>query len=175
MYQHILIALEGKPSDEAVIAHTRILAKDFSASVTLLRVITITADGPEGLGKQFQTEIGSSGWKRKNQAEVLLAKLERRLRLTGLLVETAMIVGDRSDADEIVAFADEGNYDLIVMAADSRPWWQRVFFGCPADGVLRKACVPILFIGDGTRRARVKAHEQPPVNAVMAILGTPDL
>lgn len=175
MYKQILITLEGKPTDEAVIAHTKALAQEISAKITLLQVITLAADGPGGLGKQFQTEPGSSGWRRKNRAESMLAKLEKRLRLNGLFVETALVIGDRSDADEIVAFAEEGNFDLIVMASDGRPWWQRALFGCPADGVHRKATMPTLFVSDGNRRTRVKMHESPPVNSVMSVFGSPGL
>jgi nucleotide-binding universal stress UspA family protein len=175
MYKQILIALEGKPFDEAAIAHASALARQFSAKITLLRVITVTADGSGGLGKQFQTETGSSGWRRKNQAEAMLAKLEKRLRLNGLFVEIALIVGDRNDADEIVAFSSKVGCDLIVMAADGRPWWQRALFGCPADGVHRKASVPTLFVSDGTRRARVTMREIAPVNTIMETFGTPCL
>jgi len=175
MYKNILIALEGKPTDEAVILHTTTLAQKIAARVTFLQVITVAADGPGGLGKQFQTEPGSNGWRRKNDAEAMLGKLEKRTRLNGLIVKTALIVGDRSEADEIVAFAYEGEYDLIVMAADGRPWWKRALFGCPADGVHRKAMVPTLFVSDGTRRARVTTREKPQVNAVMAAFGSPGM
>lgn len=175
MYQHILIALEGKSTDEAVIAHTTNLAQKIGARVTLLQVITVAADGPGGLGKQFQTELGSRGWQRKQRAVETLAKLEKRLQLEGLIVKTALVIGDRGEADEIVAFADEGNYDLIVMAADGRPRWQRALFGGPADGVHHNATVPTLFVSDGTRRARVITREAPPVNTVMAALGSPSI
>jgi nucleotide-binding universal stress UspA family protein len=172
MYEHILIALEGKPTDEAAIAHVAALARQISAKITILRVITVAADGPGALGKQFQTELGSSGWRRKNQAEEALAKLEKRMQMVGLFVETALVLGDRSEADEIVSFATEGKYDLIVMAADGRPWWQRSLFGCPAEGVQRKAAVPTLFVSDGTRRARVATQEKPPINPLMSALGS---
>ena len=172
MYQHILIALEGKPADEAAIAHAANLAREISAKVTLLRVITVAADGSGGLGRQFQTEPGSSGWRRKNQAQEALAKLEKRLQMGGLFVGTALIVGDRSEADELVAFASTEKVDLIVMAADGRPWWQRALFGCPADGVHRKATVPTLFVSDGSRRAQVGTREKMPYNPTMAALGS---
>jgi len=172
MYEHILIALEGKPTDEAAIAHALAIARQISAKITLLRVITVAADGPGGLGKQFQTEPGSSGWRRKNQAEEALAKLEKRMQMFGLFVEVALVVGDRSEDDEIVAYAIEGNCDLIVMAADGRPWWQRALFGCPAEGVQRKATVPTLFVSDGSRRARVRTREKMPLNPTMAALGS---
>lgn len=172
MYQRILIALEGKPTDEAALAHATALSRQVAAKITLLRVITVAADGPGGLGKQFQTEPGSNGWRRKNQAQETLALLESRLQLSGLAVETALTVGDRSEADEIVAFAQEGDFDLVVMAADGRPLWQRVLFGAPAEAVQRKASMPTLFVSDGTRRQRVVRREKVAVNPTMAAFGS---
>jgi nucleotide-binding universal stress UspA family protein len=174
MYQKILIALEGKETDEAVLAHVQTLARQVKARVTFLRVITVADDGGGGLGRQFQTEIGSSGWKRKNQAETYLSQLEGRLQPEGLRVETALVIGSRSEADEIVSYAAENGCDLIAMASDSRPWYRRWIGGSPASGVQRKATVPTLFINDGTRTAPV-ARTAPRVNTMMAIFGSADL
>jgi nucleotide-binding universal stress UspA family protein len=174
MYERILIALEGKETDRAVVAHTRSLAAQLKAEVTLLRVIAVADDGGEGLGRQLQTEIGSSGWRRKNQAEAELSRLERRLTLKGLQVETALVVSTRSEVDEIVHYAAEHGHDLIAMAADGQPWYRRWLGRSPAGGVLRKATVPTLFVGSGTRRAP-ETLETPEANQIMAILGSADL
>jgi nucleotide-binding universal stress UspA family protein len=174
MYQRILAALEGKETDEAVVAHARKLAAQMNAQVTLLRVIMVADDGVGGFGRQFQLETGSSGWRRKNQAEAELFRLERRLGLQGLCVETALVIGSRSEADEIVGYAAENNCDLIVMASDSQPWYRRWIGGSPATGVLGKATVPTLFVGDGTRTAPV-TRAAPEANTVMAVLGSADL
>jgi nucleotide-binding universal stress UspA family protein len=174
MYQRILAALEGKETDEVVVAHARRLAAQMKAQVTLLRVIAVADDGGGGLGRQFQLEVGSSGWRRKNQAEADLSKLERRLGLEGLCVETALVIGTRSEAEEIVGYAVENNCDLIAMASDARPWYRRWIGGSPASGVLRKATVPTLFVSDGTRRVPV-ARVAPEANTVMAIFGSADL
>jgi nucleotide-binding universal stress UspA family protein len=174
MYQRILAALEGKESDEVVVAHARGLAAQMNAQVTLLRIIAVADDGGGGLGQQFQLEVGSSGWRRKNQAESDLSRLERRLRLEGLWVETALVIGTRSEADEIVSYAAENNCDLIAMAGDARPWYTRWLGGSPADGVLRKASVPTLFVSDGTRKVPV-THAAPETNTLMAVFGSADL
>lgn len=171
MYQQILIALEGKSTDEAAIAHAAALAQQLSAGVTLLRVVTIAADGGDGMERHWQLEPGSGGWRRKNQAEATLAALENRLRKSGLAVKTALVIGDRSEADEIVAFADEGKYDLIVLASDGHPWWKRALFGCLADGVHHTATVPTLLVSDGTRRAKVALKHAPVVNPILAAFG----
>ncbi len=160
MYHNILIALEGKPTDQAAVTYATTLAQQESATLTLLQVVTIAADDA-GL-RHLQMEPGANGWKRKHQAEARLAALQRQLQNGSVIVETALVVGDRSDADEIVDFASQGNFDLIVMAADGRSWWRRALFGCIADGVHRKATVPTLFVSDGSRREQVTTHQKPP-------------
>jgi nucleotide-binding universal stress UspA family protein len=174
MYRRILIALEGKESDEVVLAHVKPLVRQTKSVVTLLRVITLADDGGNGLGRQFQLEVGSSGWRRKNRAQTDLSKLERRLGLEGLRVETALVIGTRSEADEIVSYAAENKCDLIALASDSRPWYKRWIGGSPATGVCRKATVPTLLVSDGIRKAPV-THAVPEMNTMMAILGSADL
>jgi nucleotide-binding universal stress UspA family protein len=174
MYQKILIALEGQEADEAVLSHVQALAAQTKARVTLLRVIAVADDGGGGLGTQFQLEIGSSGWRRKKQAVAYLSRLERRLQALGLLAETALVIGTRPVADEIVSYADTEGFDLIAMASDSRPWYKRLIYDSQDDDVMRKATVPTLFVGANTRQAPV-TPTLPEVNPVMAALGTAEL
>jgi nucleotide-binding universal stress UspA family protein len=174
MYRRILIALEGKETDQAVLAHVQQLASWMKAQLTLLRVIAVADDGGGGLGKQFQLEVGSSGWRRKNEAEAYLSQLERRLLTEGLSVETALVIGTQSEGDEIVAYAAGNGFDLIAMASDPRPWYRRLFGNSQDDDVLRKATVPTLFVSDGTRKAPVR-RATPKANPLMAVLGSADL
>ena len=174
MYQRILIVLEGRGTDEAVLAHARELAAQMGAQVTLLRVIAVADDGGGGLGKQFQLEVGSSGWRRKSEAEGYLSELEWRLRQMGLPVETALVIGTRSEGEEIVTYAAENGQDLIVMASDSRPWYKRLLHSAQDDDVLRRAAVPTLFVNDGSREAPAK-RTVPEANPLMAVLGSAEL
>ena len=174
MYHNILIALEGKPTDQAAIAHATALAQQDSADMTLLQVITIASDD-SGL-RHLQMEPGANGWKRKNKAAAQVATLQQQMQRSGANVQTAVVVGDRSEADEIVEFASEGDYDLIVMAADGRPWWQRALFGCIADGVHRKATVPTLLVSDGSRREKVVTRQKgPALNPILDAFGNVDV
>ena len=91
--------------------------------------------------------------------------MESQLRQAGMSIETALVIGTRSDGDEIVSYAAEGHFDLIAMAADSRPWYKRLLCGAQDDDVLRKAGVPTLFVvdvpalqRDGFVRRIVKLH-----------------
>ena len=174
MYQRILIALSGNKEDQALLDHVRRLATQTGAQVTLLRVICIADDGGGGLGKQFQLEPGSSGWRRKNEAETYLSQLERQLRPAGLSVESALVTGTEPEGDEVVAYAAANGHDLIAMVPDSRPWYRKLLRSAQDDDVLRKATVPTLFVGDGSRKAPAR-RTAPQANAVMAVLGSADL
>jgi nucleotide-binding universal stress UspA family protein len=174
MYRRILVALADEERDQALLAHVQQLAMETGAELTLLRVIAVAEGGGGGFGKQFQLEIGSSGWRRKNEAEVYLFRLESQLSRAGMSIETALVIGTRSDGDEIVSYAAEGHFDLIAMAADSRPWYKRLPCGAQDDDVLRKAGVPTLFVGDGTRQVPIKPIV-PRTNPVMAVLGSAEL
>jgi nucleotide-binding universal stress UspA family protein len=171
MYRKILIALEGQETDEAVVAHVATLATRMRAEVTLLRVITVANDEAGGLGIQFQTEIGSSGWRRMNDAKQSLPELARRLSELGVPVGTAIVIGTRSEADEIIRFAARNGHDLVVMACDARPWYKRWLGGSPAAEVMRKATVPALFVSD--RKRRISEERTPPQpHQVMEVLGS---
>ncbi len=174
MYKNILVALEGKTTDEAAIAHATKLALEDSASMTLLQVVTIMGD--DGGLRHLQLEPGASGWHRKNRAEANLTALKQRLQSSGITARTALVIGDRSEADEIADFAQKGDFQLIVLASDGRPWWKRAIFGCVADGVHHKATVPTLFVSDGSRREKVATLQHPIThNPIYDSFGSADL
>ena len=174
VYRRILVALRGEKADEAVLSHVQALAAQMRARITLLWVIVIADDGDNGLGRQWQLEVGSSGWRRKNQVEAYLAQLESRFKRAGLSVQTALVIGTRSEADEIVSYAVEHGCDLIAMASDSRPWYVRWLSGNQAGAVQRKATLPTLFVSDDRRELPIK-RTAPKANRLMALLGEPEL
>jgi nucleotide-binding universal stress UspA family protein len=173
MYKNIVVVLQGKQSDEFPASYAVDLAQTYQATITLLRVITIMGDGPKTLGKQFQTEIGSSGWRKKQNAIQDLSKMQKSLLSMGLPIETAIVVGERSQADEIVSFAEQGGFDLIVMVSDGHSWLKCMLSDCPADGVRRKARIPVLFVNDGKKRKDAASKPGENSNSIMAMFGEP--
>jgi nucleotide-binding universal stress UspA family protein len=174
MYRTILIGLEGKKTDDNLVAHVERLAVQMRAEVILLRVITVAHDEAGGLGIQFQTEIGSNGWRRLNEAKALLPRLERRLRDAGVCVETGLVIGTRCEADEIIHFAAVNGCDLIAMASDARPWYRRWVGGSAADGVMRRSWIPVLFVGDEHRPAP-EEETTPEAPKIMEVFGSAHL
>ncbi|MFC2046338.1 universal stress protein [Chloroflexota bacterium] len=174
MYRRILVVLQEKEIDEAVVGHVWRLATLHRARVTLLRVVALADDGVQVLDRRSPTETGSRGRGRGGRAGAYLARLERRLHLQGFCVKTALVAGTQSEADEIVRFANENGFDLIAMFADSRPWYLRLLGGNPASGVQHKSTVPTLFIHDGSQRVKA-APRLPWANTMMAVLGSASL
>lgn len=170
MYRKIAVVLQEEKTDEAIVAHVGSLAVLHGASVALLRVIAIGDDGGDGFGRLLQTEIGSSGRRRTEQARAYLAQLEWRLRLQGCRVETAVVLGTASEADAIVRFADESGCDLVAMPSDARPWLLRTLKGNTASKVQRNATVPTLFVHSGLRKA-TRASTVANSHPMMAVLG----
>ncbi|MGE5141132.1 MAG: universal stress protein [Rudaea sp.] len=154
MYDRILVALEGLAADDVAVDHATVLAKHESARVTLLRVVT-PAYGMEDGAKHLLMEEGSHWWHVKQQAEANLTALQTSMESRDVPTEKNLIVGDRVEADEIIDFAAQGNFDLIVIAADDRSWWDRERRGSVADGVYRKSTIPTLFVSSGVRRVHI--------------------
>lgn len=174
MYKKILTVLDMKDSDENVVAHVQRLAQQLMAEVTLVRVITVADDGGAGLGRQFQLEEGSRGWRKRLEAERCLPQFKLRMCQLGVNADAELVIGGRSEGEEIVIYAAENNCDLIVMANDPRPWYTRWIGGSPASEVLRKSTVPTLFINDGSKKV-CKKQAAPKDNKMMAVFGSGDL
>ena len=63
MYKKILIALEGKSTDQAAIVYATALALESNAHVTLLQVIQLAQTGDDGM-RALQLEPGAWAWRR---------------------------------------------------------------------------------------------------------------
>ena len=77
MYEKILVALEGKASDDVAICHATKLALQQPAELTLLEVVTIASDDA-GL-RHLQLEPGARGWYRKNRATADLSARKQEM------------------------------------------------------------------------------------------------
>jgi nucleotide-binding universal stress UspA family protein len=174
MIRRIVAVVEGKATDQRVVDQVGDLARQMRAQVTLLRVVAVAHDEGGGLGLQFQLEIGSSGWRRMQQANRFLPVYAQQLAQLGCVVETEVLIGSRSEADEIVGYAARNGLDLIVLAADPRPWYRRILGSSPVHGVLRNATVPVLTIDAGSRSTPAK-RAVPQAPKIMNVLGSADI
>ncbi len=130
MYERILVPLKGDSTDDAVIAHTRSLARLAGARVTLLRVIH-SHSREEASYLEEQTRAYLDGQAAKLAAE-------------GVSTEGRIAVGEPAPA--IVAMARDLGSDLIVMATHGHREIRHVLMGSVTEDVVRTGTVPVLLV-----------------------------
>ncbi len=145
MYKKILVPLDGSKNDEVVIDYVKTLAKQFGASVTLIMVYRM-ADADDPFEKALQVEDGSSGWRAKGRAEQYLPQIEQSIAAEGIDVNTEFRMVELPEAEAIVRYAEDNDFDLILLANRERSPIGRFFFGNIEEKVRRRSTLPVLFV-----------------------------
>ena len=93
MYRRILVPLEREGGAQAHLRGAAALASEMKAELVLLRTVTVIPDD-EYVIRHIQVEAGSSGAKRKGEAEEYVGRLKAELQDQGVNVEAAVVVID---------------------------------------------------------------------------------
>ena len=147
MYDTILIPSDGSEHAVRAAEHGVYLARAFDATVHLLNAVDVQdAAGlfdAGGIDEAFVERLESEGETALEAVEALTSEEDR--------VETALVRGDPSE--EILAYADERDIDLIAMGTRGRTGLDRYIAGSVAERVVRLADVPVLTVRttDGSR------------------------
>ncbi|MDZ4230585.1 MAG: universal stress protein [Dehalococcoidales bacterium] len=166
MYRRILVPVDGSKLAECVLPHVETLAKGCSAEEVILLNVTerLSAERPvirssarhpaplsapetvlESLPEPEPiTKLPLSIGKKQEQANKYLNKLARKLQDKGIKVRTRVLLGQ--PAEEIAAYAENEDCDLIVMASHGRSGISRWAYGSVADKVFRASPVPVLMV-----------------------------
>jgi nucleotide-binding universal stress UspA family protein len=143
----ILVPLDGSETSEAILPLVERLAGPRRLVISLLRVIEPFPTAAVAEAAFKLEEIAAFN---RQEAEGDLAKLAGPLRERGAWVDWAVRYG--SAVDTIAAMASEVRADLIAMATHGRSGLGRLVFGSVAQGVLRRAAVPVLLFKTTQRR-----------------------
>jgi nucleotide-binding universal stress UspA family protein len=145
MYQRILVPLEREDGPEAYVRHAAQLAAEEDAELALLRVVTVVADD-EYVLKRIQVEAGSSGARRKREAETYVSRLAQQLQAENVKATPLVVVSDQPEDEAIVAQAAEMGSDLIVLPNQRRSLFSRWLQGNVTAKVQRRSDVPVLMV-----------------------------
>jgi len=148
MYKKILVPLDGSKNDEVVIEHVKLMAREFNSSLTLILLHRL-AKAEDPFERQMQMEDGSSGYRAKLRAEAYLPQLEESLRAQGVNVSTEFLVVEEPEAQAIVRYAKENDFDLIALTNRERSPIGSFFFGNIEEKVRRRSTIPVLFVSEG--------------------------
>jgi nucleotide-binding universal stress UspA family protein len=130
----ILHPTDFSPAAEYALEMACSLARDLGARLTLLHV------NPKGFRPNKMTEVEY----KKRLWDDLRRLMDTDPQLREMYVKTELLEGDPSE--EILRFAKEGNFDLIVMGTHGRTGINRLLMGSVAEVVLRKGPCPVLVV-----------------------------
>jgi nucleotide-binding universal stress UspA family protein len=138
-YTRLVVPVDGSPAAEAILPFVLEIAGPLDLEVVLLGVAEwrpppASGRGPCVPGDDVEAAMAT--------VEKHLSALARRLRQHGARARTLVRYGD--PVREILAGADAVKADLIAMTAHGRTGVGRVLFGSVAEGVLRRAEIPVL-------------------------------
>jgi nucleotide-binding universal stress UspA family protein len=140
MYKHILVPLDGSEPSTAVLAEALKFAKASGATLRLVHVCEplsyVVAEGPIDLAAAVRRE-----------GERLLDEAREKARSAGVPAEAALIdAGDQRVAAAIADAASRSGADLIMMGTHGRRGVEHLMVGSVAEGVIRRATVPVLLV-----------------------------
>jgi nucleotide-binding universal stress UspA family protein len=139
--RRILVPLDQSPFGEAALEEAADIASRAGASLRLVQVLgtvpTPTLDRASGAADTY-------GQLQQREAQEYLARVAAPLRSSGPVTETALLPPPAAKA--ICDDARASDADLIVMSTHGRTGWSRVWIGSVADGVVRRADVPVLLV-----------------------------
>ena len=137
MYSRILVTLDHSPSDAAILAHVRRLAKHSGASVVLVHVA-------DGWAARYATALSLRESEEIRDDRAYIERCRAELEAEGLNAEAVLASGNPSE--EIVAAAEREGADLIAMATHGHRLLNDLVRGTVANEVRHRTTVPVLMV-----------------------------
>ncbi len=139
----VLVPIDGSPLSHKALRHALRTFPD--ASITVLHVIDLFDPG-YGVDAAYEPAIGSDVWyeQARETAEERFEEAEAIADGYDGEIETESEIGDPERI--IVEFAEEEGVDQIVLGTHGRPDEERRIYGSIAEGVARRATVPVTLV-----------------------------
>ncbi|MCC7484680.1 MAG: universal stress protein [Burkholderiales bacterium] len=140
MYKLILVPVDGSEASREALEEALLLAADQKASARLVYVCEparhVVMEGVVDLAHAIE-----------KQGALVLSQAADRARAYGVAATTILVqAGDRRVAAAIVDEARAAGADLIAMGTHGRKGVEHLFLGSVAEGVARRAAVPVLLV-----------------------------
>jgi len=144
LFQKILLPLDGSAQAEEALPYALAQAQCFGAQLILLKVIPPLLEA-----RSPQMEAWAAA-----EVKQAFAALAAEVQAAGVDVQIVSVEGGGGAgcAPTIVQYAAQHEIDLIVMSTRGHGGFNRWVLGSTADGVVRKAPVPVLLVRVGERQ-----------------------
>ncbi len=135
MYETILVTLDSRPTDRAIIDHVKQLAKLAHSRVVLLHVADGWAArtyGPDAVSPEITEDTA------------YLAKVRAEFEALGISTQAELAYGD--PVTEIVRWVEQKGCDLVAMSTHGHRFLADLFLGTTASRVQHSISVPVLLL-----------------------------
>ena len=135
LYKTILVALEGTPTDRAIIDHIKLLAPAMQSRVVLLHVATgvpAKYHGTDAAGKEVE------------ESKAFLDRAQAEFTKAGIPTEAELAYGE--PAKEIVNWVRRRGCDLVAMSTHGHQLIADLVLGTTAIRVQHSLSVPVLLL-----------------------------
>jgi nucleotide-binding universal stress UspA family protein len=167
-YTRMLVPLDGSELAEGVLPYARAFAGRLGLEMTLLHICTAQECELVEVHRDYIERVAEMTRRQTAQDRERLG-----------IPSGGGVAGVRADvaighpAEEIIRYADENNFDLVVMATHGRSGIGRWALGSVAEKVLRASRVPILLVRAGI--AGTPASEEWPGRTILVPLDSSPL
>ncbi len=138
-FKRVVVPLDGSTLAEQILPRVTQLASLDEAEITLLHILT-TQSYPEN-----GADPDATWWDKKSPAQEYLFRIAKKLRRSGALVRTDIVVSENV-ADAIGEFAARDSADLIAIATHGRGGVARMLRGSVADAVMHSGKASMLVL-----------------------------
>lgn len=137
----MLIAVDGSKYSDKALFKARKIAEGTNSEVTILHVINPLRDTVYINNRELANEIKKNASMRGDQ---IIRKAKEIFEGFNGVVVTEIRIGDA--VDEIIKFAEEGEYDLIVMGSRGGGVFSRALLGSVSDKVVHHIKTSVLIV-----------------------------
>lgn len=133
----ILVPIDGSKNSFRGLDYAIYLARQCGATVTGLNVIPFYPKSLLLTPISYEKEL-------TKKAKEFMAKAKTRSAQNGIVFNEK--ITDGHEVDEIIGFANDKNFDLIVIGARGMGSVKEVFLGSVSNGVLHKSKIPVMIV-----------------------------
>lgn len=149
MYTRILVAIDGSLGSTHALKHAGALAQALSARLRIIHVVDV---GLLPYGPELGIDVDALRDARYASAEKTLVAARNSVQAPGVEIETSLLDTATPVQHVATAIAEAASgwpADLLVLGRHGRRGMERWLLGSVAEGVTRRATVPVLLVPEG--------------------------
>jgi nucleotide-binding universal stress UspA family protein len=144
MYKRIMVPLDGSKLAECVLPHVESLVKAGQVGELVFVRVVEPFNFLSGETMPRQDEIARLDAQARAEGENYVQNVAGRMKSNAVTVRGEVLFGKPSV--QLSEYANNGGFDLVIIATHGRSGISRWVWGSVADRLLRAVCMPILMV-----------------------------